>query len=266
MGTLQGVEDTLYIPLTARIHISKRFPHFFYDERALSLEKELPDDSIEKNSSEYFYMASVCRYRVSDTMILNFISRYKNSNVVNLGAGLETAYFRLQPHTAHFYEIDLPDVIETRKKVLGESETETLIKGDLFDVSWASKIDKTAPTIITALGVFQYFDENRICNLITSIKKLFSHAELVFDAMNSKAINYANKYVKKTGNKEARMHFWVDNPETFATQCNIQLVEQRPFFSDARKLLKKQLSLYTRIAMKVVDEGARRGYILRFNW
>ena len=46
MSRLQGVADTLYIPLTARIQVSKRFPDFFYDETALALEKELPDDSI----------------------------------------------------------------------------------------------------------------------------------------------------------------------------------------------------------------------------
>ncbi len=39
------------------------------------------------------------------------------------------------------------------------------------------------------------------------------------------------------------------------------LVEERPFFGVARKQLKKKLKLYTRIAMKVVDEGDRRGFL-----
>ncbi len=97
MSRLQGVADTLYIPLTARIQVSKRFPDFFYDETALALEKELPDDSIEKNSGEYFYMASVCRYKVMDDMVRQFMDRQEKCNIVNLGAGLETAYRRLRP-------------------------------------------------------------------------------------------------------------------------------------------------------------------------
>ena len=32
---LNGVEDTLYIPLAARIYASEKFPEFFYDEKAL---------------------------------------------------------------------------------------------------------------------------------------------------------------------------------------------------------------------------------------
>ena len=34
-----------------------------------------------------------------------------------------------------------------------------------------------------------------------------------------------------------------------------------PFFTEARKQLKRKLKLYTRIAMKVVDEGGRRGFL-----
>lgn len=72
-STLKGVEDTLYIPLVGRIYASKKFPEFFYDEKALSLEPHIPTDSIEKNSSEYFYMASVCRQHTIDGKIINFL-------------------------------------------------------------------------------------------------------------------------------------------------------------------------------------------------
>ena len=40
MSKLDGVADTLYLPLAARIYVSKRFPEYFYDEKALSLENQ----------------------------------------------------------------------------------------------------------------------------------------------------------------------------------------------------------------------------------
>ena len=43
---LNGVEDTLYIPLVGRIYVSKKFPDFFYDAKALSLEEYIPTDNI----------------------------------------------------------------------------------------------------------------------------------------------------------------------------------------------------------------------------
>lgn len=265
MNKLQGVADTLYIPLTARIQVSKRFPDFFYDEKALELEKELPDDSIEKNSGEYFYMASVCRYKVTDEIVKDFISKNGKCNIINLGAGLETSYFRIKPENAVFYEVDLPEVIDTRRRVLGESEREILIGGDLFDLSWAGTVDKTLPTLMVVSGVFQYFTKEKITEFIREAKDTFTRAELVFDAMTSKALKYANKYVRKTGNKEAEMLFSVDDPAEFARENGIKLIAQKAFFTEARKVLKKSLSLYTKVAMKVVDEGGRRGYILHFD-
>ena len=53
---LQGVEDTLYIPLYARVYASKRFPDYFYDEKALLLEDSNSLKTIAENTFEYFNM------------------------------------------------------------------------------------------------------------------------------------------------------------------------------------------------------------------
>ena len=34
MSEFEGVEDTLFIPLTARITVSKNFPEYFFDQKA----------------------------------------------------------------------------------------------------------------------------------------------------------------------------------------------------------------------------------------
>ena len=60
------------------------------------------------------------------------------------------------------------------------------------------------------------------------------------------------------------MYFYVDDPASFSEACGIRLIEQKAFFTEARSRLKNRLKLFTRIAMKVVDEGGRRGYILHY--
>ena len=77
----------------------------------------------------------------------------------------------------------------------------------------------------------------------------------------TKTIKYANDYIKKAGNNDAELHFSADNGQSVADKCGMKLVEERPFFCDARKQLKKKLKLYTRIAMKFVDEGGRRVFL-----
>ena len=135
MSKFEGVADTLFIPLTARIYMSRRFPEYFYDAKAMELADELPqDNSIEKNSNEYSMIASVARYYNLDEMVKKFIAAHPGCNLVNLGCGLETMYYRLGEQNAMFYEMDQPEVIEGRRKVLGEHENEKLIAGDLFDL------------------------------------------------------------------------------------------------------------------------------------
>ena len=212
---LNGVEDTLYIPLVARIYISEKFPDYFYDEKALSLKSNIPTDLIEKNSSEYFYMASVSRQDVIDKKIIKFLEENENCNVVFLGAGLETAYNRINNKTANFYQVDLPSVIDIRKKVLGNAKNEKLISGDMFTLEWIKEIDTELPTMIAVSGVYQYFYKEKIVEMIKKMKSFLPKGELVFDATNTKGLKIANKYVKKTGNANAQMYFSIDSVKEF---------------------------------------------------
>ncbi|AIN93031.1 class I SAM-dependent methyltransferase [Treponema putidum] len=260
MNEFNGVTDTMLIPMAARIYVSKRFPEYFYDETALSLEDKIPEDALEriwKSSSEYTMLASVARYYNFDGMIKDFLAKYKRCNIINLGAGLETAIFRLQTDNAIFYEIDLPEVIEQRKNILSAKENERLIGADLFTLEWAEHIDTSIPSLLIVSGVFQYFREEKIVRFLSDVKKRFSKGELIFDATNEIGIKYANKYVQKTGNTSAQMYFYVNDGLAFAKNIGMELVEQRTFYTAARKMLKRKLKLYTRIAMKVCDDGGR---------
>ena len=102
MDNYEGVEDTLFIPLTARIIISKRFPEYFYDKKALEMEYLIKNSSIEKKSSEYTLMASVSRNYNLDEITQTFIDKHEKCNIVNLGVGLETSYFRLNRKDSFF--------------------------------------------------------------------------------------------------------------------------------------------------------------------
>ena len=102
MKEFNGVADTMLIPMAARIYVSKRFPEYFYDRTALELEEKIPAKTLEKiwnTSSEYTMLASVARYYNFDRMIKKFLAQHEKCNIVNLGAGLETAIFRLKEVT-----------------------------------------------------------------------------------------------------------------------------------------------------------------------
>ena len=107
MSDYEGVEDTLFIPLTARVNISKMFPEYFYDRKALEMENLVKDKQIEKKSSQYTMMASVARSYNLDQMTQEYIDKHDKCNIVNLGVGLETSYFKIDRKNSYYFEVDL---------------------------------------------------------------------------------------------------------------------------------------------------------------
>lgn len=256
MEKLQGVANTLFIPLYARITVSKEFPEYFYDEKALELESALPCGA-GKGSSQYSNMASVTRYYNMDKMAESFFLSHKACNIVYLGAGLETAYDRLYKKSGeravNWFEIDLPEVIDARRKLFGERTNERLIPADMFELEWIDQIDTTLPTLIIVSGVFQYFHENIVVEFTKACKDSFPKGELIFDATSESGLRFTNYFIKRTGNKDALMYFYVNDSELFAKKCAVSLIEERTFFPDALCILKNKLSLLTKISMKVAE-------------
>ncbi|WP_407424768.1 class I SAM-dependent methyltransferase [Methanobrevibacter sp.] len=253
MSDYEGIEDTLFIPLMGRIYVSKKFPEYFFDQKALEMENLIKNSQIEKKSSEYTMIANVARSYNLDQMAQNFINQHDKCNIVNLGAGLETSYYRINRKNSMFFEVDLPEVIELREKYLEVGENEKFIKGDLFKLEWCEELDTDLPTLMIVSGVFQYFHESDVLKFISDAKNVFENAELIFDATNKFGIKFTNFYVKRTGNSSARMYFYVENADGFAKKADCQLIECRGFYKDAIKILNKKTGLYTKISMKVAD-------------
>ena len=255
MEKFEGVANTLFVPLTARIAVSKEFPEYFSDRKALELEPFLPDDAA-KGSSQYSNIASAARYFNMDRMAAAFAEKYTECNVVYLGAGLETAYDRMHNDLpgGYWFECDLPEVIEARRKVFGERKRETTIPGDMFRMEWAARIDGSLPTLLIISGVFQYFHEEEVIGFVKNCMAAFPGAEMIFDATSRFGLLYTNWFIKRTGNRNALMYFGIDDSRGFAQRCGTVLLEERTFFPEALKMLGRKLSLASRISMKTAEK------------
>ena len=60
--------------------------------------------------------------------------------------------------------------------------------------------------------------------------------------------------MKKTGNESATMYFAVDDAKDFARHSGTELLECRPLFTDARRILWRKTTLYTRVSMKIANK------------
>ncbi len=254
MSELGIVEDTLFVPLLGRIYASENCPKVLYDEKALSLKEKLPDGLFEremKGQSEYTLLASASRSTNMDRYIKDFLKRKPDGVIVQLGCGLETTFYRNDNGKTHWYGVDLPNVIEYRKAVMPETEREKYIAGDAFDCAWLKQVrDEVpdAPILITASGLFYYFEEDKILDLMRMLQNN-GDIEIVFDTVNKSGMTRMQKqYMKQIGHEEAKMFFYVDSSNELATNIGgkVKVLAEEKYYSHIDK---SQIGLSTKLTM-----------------
>lgn len=208
---LTNIEKTLLIPLWSRAKETETINPIINDKMSCEIVKKLEYDfsDIEKNSTLLKRLIFVVRAKTFDNAITNFISKYPKSAIVNLGAGLDTTFFRLDNEKLNWYNIDLPEVIKLRKKLLPQSNREKCIGKSFLDFSWFNDIKKDYDNVLfIAGGLFAYYDEENIKKFLNNLAKSFPNAEIIFDAPSSKSNNIkANRAIKKynLGNVELKL-------------------------------------------------------------
>ena len=256
MQKLGVVEDTLFVPMLGRIYASEYCPQILYDKKALELKKKLPSDLIEKNmQNQYTLLASASRSANMDRFIRSFLERRPNGVIVQLGCGLETTYYRCDNGRTRWYAVDLPHVIDYRRELLPELERETYLAGDAFSEDWIRQVRTEfpdAPILVTAGGLFHYFEENKVVALLRTMGQ-FGNMEVVFDTVNKKGMAMMQKkYMKQVGHADAQMFFYVDSAKELAAKIggNAKVIAEEPYY---RHIPRNGLNLSTRLSMAVSD-------------
>ena len=94
---------------------------------------------------------------------------------------------------------------------------------------------------------------------------IFPYGELIFDTTTKNGLKFTNWFIKRTGNPEALMHFYIEDSVSFSKKTDTVLVEELILFKDARELLRKKLSFITKLFMKIAD-SKRQALIIHLKW
>jgi O-methyltransferase involved in polyketide biosynthesis len=180
LGTLQ---KTLLLPLWGRAKEYEEINPLIKDDYAHQMIEKLDFnfDTLQKMISQIEVTAAIRAYNF-DTIISKMINRYPDATIVNLGAGLDTTFQRVDNGKIFWYDLDLADTIELRKKLIPEGDRNKVISKSVFDRSWFSDIKvRNSKVFFMAAGVLAYFKEEEIKQLFLDINKEFPESELVFE-------------------------------------------------------------------------------------
>ena len=213
-----SVQETLLIPLYARLICSRRYPELFNDSHAEKICDSLDYDFMDKkklmNSVFGLFGALEAAQRHNDLIweIKDYLKEHPEAAVVNMGCGLDDTFAKVDNGTCHGYNIDFTDVIEVRNQLLPAGEREENIGCDLTDYSWMDKIDGSRGTIFFAAGVFYYLKKSSVKDLLSTLAERFPGGRTVFDSCNKKGAKMMTRtWLKQAGITSVDALFYLES-------------------------------------------------------
>lgn len=209
---LNDVAETLIIPLYFRAVESQRLDALVKDEKAVELIRQLDYDfaRLKRLSSEQ--VTVLIRLKVFDQCVRTFLAEHPHGVVVDIGCGLNTRFYRVDNGLVEWYDLDLPEVIALRQRLLDETSRCHFIGCSALDPSWLDIVDHRSNRgyLFLAEGVLPFFTETEVKQLVLRLSERFPGAELVFDAMSPLLVKMHN--VQLTFSKiEARLRWGLKN-------------------------------------------------------
>jgi O-methyltransferase involved in polyketide biosynthesis len=255
---LGRVQETLLLPLVSRAKETEYKNPFLNDTKSAELFKQLQVDKkkLLRNLTEIGVHGLCYRAYKMDEAIKDFLQKHPNGKILDIGAGLDTTYYRCDNGTALWYDLDLPDSIALRTQLLPPpNERVIYIAKSMLDYSWIDDIgDISNGLFITIPGVLPYFKEGDVRTFLTTIAPRLKGAEIMFDVISHFAKFFVDFRIKAAGMKQAHLEWGILKPETVTGwSSHIQLVRTIKFFED---MPESNQRLTTRIAMhfnKIMD-------------
>ena len=203
---LTGEKKTLLITLYAKALDSRSKHSILGDKRADEMVRMI-DYDFESLRDIGNGNVMVVRARQMDEWVREFLRSNPDAVVLNLGCGLDTRFSRIQPSPrVSWFDVDYPDVIAERRNFYSDREGYQMLESSVTEPGWLGKVPGGRPTLVVAEGVLEYLTEEEVRTLLNRVTDRFPRGNVVFDVMNSFAVQSGSKKLRERTGAE---HRWV---------------------------------------------------------
>jgi O-methyltransferase involved in polyketide biosynthesis len=195
-GGLGSVQRTLLLPLWGRAVESRKARPLLSDPLAARIVDGLDYDfsTVRANLNPVTQLAWIARALHVDRHVREFLSAHPGATVVNLGCGLDTTFQRVDDGRLSWVDVDLPDVIGLRDRLVPPAPRCRSVAASILDDGWLGDLPARA-VLFVAAGVLYYFEEQQVRGLLTRLADRFLGSEIVFDACSPRGLKVANRRV-----------------------------------------------------------------------
>lgn len=237
---LGDVQTTALIPLAIKASETQRKNPRICDFKAVKIIKTL---NIDTRQYDKFmsHEGVVARTIMLDRQLKNIIKKEPNTVVVNVGAGFDNRFSRVDNGKILWFDLDLPDTMAARKKVFEKQDRVIMISGSALESDWCFEVNKAlekrnVKPVFIAEGLFMYLTVDQIRKFLEILKNNFTCGGTLIAEQNCKMMQKNEKYHDTVKNTNAHFVSGSDSGQEIADLTSgIRLVEEHSFNEEMKK-------------------------------
>ena len=155
----------------------------------------------------------IARTIVLDKLTKSWLAAHSGAVVINIACGLDTRCYRMAGY-AHWYNLDLPETMTVREKLLPESGAISQIAMSAMD-DWGSEIkEQNVPVLIIIEGLTMYLNAKDVQQIFMVISSRFSQATIFVETMNPVMVRHYRE--KSIDASNAKFNWGIKNGKALA--------------------------------------------------
>jgi O-methyltransferase involved in polyketide biosynthesis len=193
--SLTGTQQTALVTLYGKALDSRRPDSILGDREAENAVQRMDYDFRTLRMRRRDQKSVAMRSKAYDAWVTRFLNVHPECVVLHLGCGLDTRVYRVDPpSTVGWYDIDLPDVIELRRRLLPQRVGLHPIGASVTDPQLLDAIPGDKPVLVVAEGLTPYLRGAEGVAMLRRIVEHFATGEMLFDGYSRVGVWLTQRY------------------------------------------------------------------------
>jgi O-methyltransferase involved in polyketide biosynthesis len=230
---LTGAQQTALLTLYGKALDSRQPDPILADREADKALRRIDFDFSTLRTRRRDQKSAAVRSKGYDGWVRRFLDIQPECVVLHLGCGLDTRVYRVNPPpTVGWYDIDLPDVIDLRRRLFPARGGLHTVAASVTDPRLLDGIPGDKPVLVVAEGLTPYLRAAEGVAMLRRIVEYFPSGEMVFDGYSRAGVWLTQRYgpVKASC---ARLDWSIDDPHELENAVPGLVFDSEWWFDDA---------------------------------